>query len=167
MEYFKGLFFLTTNRIGQIDDAFLSRVSLVVGYEPLTDDKRKQIWNGFFAKLQSDMDRRKKEGKTPIIEVNRYAKQYLIQDPEVKELQWNGRDIRNAFQTAISLARFRAAQENGGAGSDIIDVDVDHFKSVVQMSKSFHKYMDSITGKGEADRARLGYDRNDKFSLQK
>ncbi|KAI7332767.1 hypothetical protein KC315_g4505 [Hortaea werneckii] len=33
MEYFRGLLFLTTNRVGQIDDAFMSRVHMAIGYE--------------------------------------------------------------------------------------------------------------------------------------
>jgi hypothetical protein len=94
MEYFKGLFFLTTNRIGHIDDAFLSRVNIVIGYDPLNDEKRNQIWNGFFAKLQSDMENRKKEGKTPIIQVDKYAKKYLLNDEAVKALKWNGREVQ-------------------------------------------------------------------------
>ena len=47
MEYFRGTLFLTTNRVGQIDDAFLSRVSVVLQYDRLSDDTRKRIWQGF------------------------------------------------------------------------------------------------------------------------
>ncbi|KAI7383006.1 hypothetical protein KC336_g18476, partial [Hortaea werneckii] len=51
MEYFRGLLFLTTNRVGQIDDAFMSRVHMAIGYERLSPDFRRNIWEGFFRKL--------------------------------------------------------------------------------------------------------------------
>ncbi|KAI9655727.1 MAG: hypothetical protein M1821_005162 [Bathelium mastoideum] len=163
MEYFKGVFFLTTNRVGHIDDAFLSRVAVIIGYDPLSDERRARIWNGFFAKLQKDMERRKQEGSKPIIQVSKYAKQYVLYDEEIKALEWNGREIRNALQTAISLARYRASREAGGTDDEVVDVEVDHFKSVMRMSKSFRGYMDSISKLPEAERAKRAWDRNDDF----
>ena len=163
MEYFKGIFFLTTNRIGHIDDAFLSRVNIVIGYDPLTDEKRARIWNGFFGKLQKDMERRKQDGSKPIIQVSKYAKQYVLYDEEIKALEWNGREIRNAFQTAISLARYRASKDEGTGDDDPVDVEVDHFKSVMRMSRSFRGYMDSISKLPEAERAKRAWDRNDDY----
>lgn len=55
MEYFQGLLFLTTNRVGQVDDAFISRVHVAIGYEALNPDTRSKIWQGFFAKLAREM----------------------------------------------------------------------------------------------------------------
>lgn len=51
MEYFKGLLFLTTNRVGQIDDAFISRVHVAIGYQALDEETRRKVWGGFFRKL--------------------------------------------------------------------------------------------------------------------
>ncbi|OTB00432.1 hypothetical protein M426DRAFT_65886, partial [Hypoxylon sp. CI-4A] len=48
MEYFKGLLFLTTNRVSQIDDAFISRVHVAIGYQALSPEFRVKIWRGFF-----------------------------------------------------------------------------------------------------------------------
>jgi hypothetical protein len=56
MEYFRGLLFRTTNRIGQIDDAFISRMHVVIEYKSLTNESRNKIWNGFFSKLERDME---------------------------------------------------------------------------------------------------------------
>ena len=164
MEYFQGLLFLTTNRVGQIDDAFLSRVTVVLQYDHLTDDTRKKIWNGFFKKLQQDSDRRGSKGNDDPddkrkIEVDRYAQKYVMNDPEVKDLKWNGREIRNALQTAISLASYKAVK--GGQAADMIEIEEEHFKSVVDMSKKFKTYMSSITGKEEGERARARQERAD------
>ncbi|RMY51205.1 hypothetical protein D0865_06484 [Hortaea werneckii] len=54
MEYFRGLLFLTTNRVGQIDDAFVSRVHMAIGYERLSPEFRRNIWEGFFRKLERE-----------------------------------------------------------------------------------------------------------------
>ena len=95
-----------------------------------------------------------------MIEVDRYARTYILNDPEVKDLQWNGREIRNALQTAISLANYKAVKE--GQSTNIVEIQEDHFKSVVAMSKKFKSYMKSISGKEEGERARARLDRADK-----
>ena len=163
MEYFRGLLFLTTNRVGQIDDAFLSRVTVVLQYDHLTDDTRKKIWNGFFIKLQQDSGRSGSESNDSDdhrkIEVDRYAKKYVLNDPEVKDLKWNGREIRNALQTAISLANYKAVKD--GRPANMVEIEEEHFKSVVDMSKKFKTYMSSITGKEEGERARARQERAD------
>jgi ATP-dependent Clp protease ATP-binding subunit ClpA len=163
MEYFQGLLFLTTNRIGQIDDAFLSRVHVVIGYTPLDEAKRKRIWDGFFRNLERDMAAPSRDG--PKIEVSKYAKEYVLNDEEVKALKWNGREIRNAFQTAISLAGYEAAKNPDWTTDKTIDVQKDHFSSVVMMSREFHSYMDSITLQEESQRARARMERNDEHML--
>ena len=163
MEYFRGLLFLTTNRVGQIDDAFLSRVTVVLQYDHLTDDTRKKIWNGFFKKLQQDSERRASKGEDSDdnrkIEVDRYAQSYVLNDPEVKNLKWNGREIRNALQTAISLANYKAVMD--GQAANIVVIQEEHFVSVVNMSKKFKVYMNSITGREEGERARARVERAD------
>ena len=163
MEYFRGLLFLTTNRVGQIDDAFLSRVTVVLQYDHLTDDTRKKIWSGFFKKLQKDSEHRASKNDDSDdnrkIEVDRYAQKYVLNDPEVKDLKWNGREIRNALQTAISLANYKAVKD--GQVANIVEIEEEHFKSVVDMSKKFKTYMNSITGKEEDARASARMERAD------
>ena len=163
MEYFRGLLFLTTNRVGQIDDAFLSRVTVVLQYDHLTDDTRKKIWNGFFRKLQRDSDRKDSKGPELIdgrkIEIDRYAQSYVLNDPDVTNLKWNGREIRNALQTAISLASYKALKD--GQTTNVVYIEMEHFVSVVEMSRKFKAYMSSITGKEEGERARARLERAD------
>jgi hypothetical protein len=47
LEYFEGIMFLTTNRIGSIDAAFKSRIHLSISYPPLNAAARRQIWENF------------------------------------------------------------------------------------------------------------------------
>lgn len=169
VEYFRGILFLTTNRPGQIDDAFVSRINIVIGYSLLDADGRRQIWEGFFKKLEADMAASAPPSSSsdpaparPHITVNAYAKDYVLEDPEVEALKWNGREIRNAFLTATYLARYKAVTQKGvDAESGSFEVRKEHFKSVVSMSRSFRSYVDSIDNYTEAERARHRGDRND------
>lgn len=149
MEYFKGLLFLTTNRVGQIDDAFISRVHVTIEYEALNEDTRAKIWNGFFAKLQ-----RERKGK---ITVAKLAKEYVLS----REISLNGREIRNALQTAIALASFQADEDKDHSDDEAVIVEEGHFKDVLDMSEKFHKYVASIRREDEAKRANVRGDRND------
>ncbi|KAI9766662.1 MAG: hypothetical protein M1839_004785 [Geoglossum umbratile] len=153
MEYFRGLLFLTTNRIGHIDDAFLSRVHVVIGFKRLNDRMRSLIWKGFFDKLKLE-----RKGDV-VVAVN--ARKYVLESDEVKKLQWNGREIRNAFQTSLALAEFEAFE----AGNEVVVVESEHFRRVVKMSKAFKTYVDSIEKMPEGKRAERLKDRNDAFDM--
>jgi hypothetical protein len=153
MEYFRGLLFLTTNRIGHIDDAFLSRVHVVIGYKKLNDDYRVRIWEGFFKKLKCE------RGGAVVVAPN--ARKYVLESDDVKKLQWNGREIRNAFQTSLALAEFEAFE----AQNEVVIVEKEHFERVMQMSKKFKEYVDSIEKLSEEKRAERLKDRNDAFAM--
>jgi hypothetical protein len=153
MEYFRGLLLLTTNRIGHIDDAFLSRVHVVIRFKPLDDRMRSLIWEGFFDKLKHG-----REGSV-VVAVN--ARKYALESDEVKKLQWNEREIRNAFQTSLALAEFEAFE----AGNEVVVVESEHFRRVVKMSKEFKRYVDSIEKMPENKRAERLKDRNDAFEM--
>ncbi|ETI28430.1 hypothetical protein G647_00879 [Cladophialophora carrionii CBS 160.54] len=152
MEYFNGLLFLTTNRVGQIDDAFISRVHVAISYPTLTADIRRKIWNGFFKKLVKE-----RVGK---IKVALNAKKWVLDNVESQD-EMNGRDIRNALQTAIRLAEFEAIQDPDNDPNESIVVEEAHFRRVLDMSNKFHKYVNSIRREDEAKRAGLRGDRND------
>ena len=94
LDYFQGILFLTTNRVGHFDEAFMSRIHLSLGYEPLSDNAREQIWDNLFKKLQQD---RKRGG--PEITYEYDAKRY-VQSRDVQALEWNGREIRNGKLTS-------------------------------------------------------------------
>lgn len=98
---------------------------------------------------------------TGVITVNKYAQDYVLEDKEVENLDWNGREIRNAFLTAMYLARYKEVKKGADPETASFEVRKEHFKSVVRMSKSFDDYMDSINNTSEAERARHRGDRND------
>jgi SpoVK/Ycf46/Vps4 family AAA+-type ATPase len=154
LDYFQGILFLTTNRVGQFDEAFMSRIHVSIAYDPLTDSARKEIWSGLYRKLEED---HKRGGE--LIMVSPYAQRYIETDDLVKALKWNGREIRNAFQTAVALAMFDAKKEAKEAGTPatggqkIIEMGRGHFEQVVTMSSAFKDYLKKFRGVDEEDYA--------------
>lgn len=158
MEYFSGLLFLTTNRVGHIDEAFMSRVHVVIGYPSLDDKKRRELWEGFFQKMRADTNGN--------IRVAASAKDYVLQSSEKLGIYLNGREIRNTLQTAISLAEFETREDPDYHEDDKITVAKDHFERVLDMSRSFRRYLDSIRHDTAEDRARNLLWRNDTEDLE-
>ncbi|KAI1289047.1 hypothetical protein F5Y03DRAFT_64840 [Xylaria venustula] len=162
MEYFQGILFLTTNRVGHFDEAFMSRIHVSIGYDPLDDDARGKIWDNLFRKLKED---HKNGGPEIVYEYD--AKQYVKKDPVIQKLQWNGREIRNAFQTAVALAIFdsKVARQKGASDEDSVpEIKEKHLTQVVKMSAAFKDYVTAThEGVQDADIAyRLGI-RHDRF----
>ncbi|KAJ5489840.1 hypothetical protein N7453_010665 [Penicillium expansum] len=151
MEYFKGLLFLTTNRVGQIDDAFISRVHIAIGYSSLNEEARRKVWNGFFRKLVRD-----RAGK---IQIAPDAKSWVLET--AGETQLNGRDIRNALQTAITLAEFESQEDPDYDETLVTIVTKTHFQKVLDMCNRFRGYVTSIRREDERKRAQGRGDRND------
>ncbi|KAI5927728.1 P-loop containing nucleoside triphosphate hydrolase protein [Camillea tinctor] len=159
MEYFKGLLFLTTNRVGQIDDVFISRVHAAIEYRPLTSDARVQIWSGFFRKLVKE-----RAGK---IQVTPEAKKWVLDRAKSGETQLNGRDIRNALQTAITLAEVDHEKDPDiDPEKTTVLVGQRHFEEVLHISNKFQSYVASIKREDERKRAANRADRNDFFNDQ-
>jgi SpoVK/Ycf46/Vps4 family AAA+-type ATPase len=84
LEYYEGLLFLTTNRLGNIDQAFQSRIHVSLSYPNLTSVARRRIWQNFLngkdSKFtESDLD-------------------------ELAEVDLNGRQIKNVLKSAALLA---------------------------------------------------------------
>ncbi|KAJ7934587.1 P-loop containing nucleoside triphosphate hydrolase protein [Mycena leptocephala] len=85
VEYFRGILFLTTNRVRAFDEAFLSRIHVALHFPELSEASRAQVWRAFIAKA--------------VVEG--------ISDTQIAMLaqrRINGRQIRNAVGTANSLA---------------------------------------------------------------
>ena len=53
LEYCTRILFPTTNRVSEFDEAILSRIHLLLKYENLNKDTRKNIWTSFLKKAQT------------------------------------------------------------------------------------------------------------------
>ncbi|KAI0755321.1 P-loop containing nucleoside triphosphate hydrolase protein [Daedaleopsis nitida] len=90
IEYYRGILFLTTNRIKTFDEAFLSRIHVALHFTELSAPTKAQIWRAFLRK--TGLEERE------------------ISDAMVEKLarrEINGRQIKNACRTATSLALSR------------------------------------------------------------
>lgn len=86
LEFYDGILFLTTNRVGSFDDAFISRIHVQLYYPDFDDESRQKVWQTFIDKLDRE--------RGDYIRLNIDAKEYL-EGKELKAVKWNGREIRN------------------------------------------------------------------------
>ncbi|KAK6507841.1 hypothetical protein TWF481_006263 [Arthrobotrys musiformis] len=116
VEYYQGILFLTTNRVSTFDDAFQSRIHVALRYSKLEPDAREQIWRNFITRI----DKR---------ETNIVEEDYK----ELSAIDLNGRQIKNAIRTALSIA-----DTNG----EILGVK--HFHIVFGVMASFERDLRSL-----------------------
>lgn len=151
LEYYRGVLFLTTNRVETFDAAFTSRIHVALHYGPLTDEHREKIWLNSFERLERDS-----EGK---VHVSVATREYVYDSRDVQSLKWNGREIRNALQTAVALAEAEAlGDEDGMAGENSknalhhkITVTDRHLRAVVKMSRGFKLFSAERQSRGSLD----------------
>jgi hypothetical protein len=121
-----------------------------------------KIWKNNFERLKVLNEERVSKDQPPI----EFDKRKILGWVKVnsKTLQWNGRQIRNAFQTAVSLAEFRARHETsskrrkkGSAAKDTdVDtplIDIEHFKLIARASIQFNDYLHDTLGDDEDELA--------------
>ena len=87
LEYYSGILFLTTNRVGTFDEAFLSRIDVSVGFPALNHESRVGLWSMFIKKLEKERQNK--------IRVEVDVKYYIKKDEDLLSLEWNGREIRS------------------------------------------------------------------------
>ncbi|KAJ4355135.1 hypothetical protein N0V95_003217 [Ascochyta clinopodiicola] len=109
LEYYKGILILTTNRVGAFDEAFKSRIHLHLYYPALNRDQTLAIW-----KMNLDRVINRKQGRVVADEqeVLRFAEAHF-KHHEKSNTRWNGRQIRNAFQTALAMAEYETLEAAG------------------------------------------------------
>lgn len=121
VEYYRGVLFLTTNRVGHFDDAFMSRIHVIIHYKTLSVEDRRKIWAQFFDKLEEDRDE---------FEITERARSYVFgkdsqgsdsdddsdrgrknKDIAMVNMPFNGREIRNGelqLRLKTYLKRYRS-----------------------------------------------------------
>lgn len=117
LEYYKGIIFLTTNRVVSFDDAFRSRIHIALRFGELDLPTRTKIWQTFVNRIRAS------GGKLD------------LSDEDVlmlAERQVNGREIKNAIKSAQSLAKRRGELLN-----------VHHLIRVLEIQQAFLNEVDS------------------------
>lgn len=104
LEYYRGILFLTTNRVATFDDAFTSRIHVPLRYSNLSETSRRTIWRNFCGRVPGGVDINDKE-------LDLLAKREL-----------NGRQIKNIIKAAESLAAFEGRRLNAAQLDDFTKV---------------------------------------------
>ncbi|KAF1973001.1 hypothetical protein BU23DRAFT_599204 [Bimuria novae-zelandiae CBS 107.79] len=154
MEYYSGILFLTTNRVGDFDEAFTSRIHVSLYYPELNEDTTVRVFE-----LNMDMIEERFETKGRIIKIDRmkigsFAARYFADHPHAR---WNGRHIHNACQTALALAEFEAQDKSLEDTEDpdiVVNLTVENFQVVRDAYLEFTKYINELHGTNAACRAK-------------
>ncbi|KAJ7633647.1 hypothetical protein DFH06DRAFT_1437667 [Mycena polygramma] len=123
VEYYRGILFLTTNRVQAFDEAFLSRIHVALHFGELSEASRAQVWRAFVA-------------RTNITGIDDAQIALLAKRPV------NGRQIKNAVRTAHSLA---VARKEG--------VAIGHFLETLDAMDEFTGQFEEMRVLAEASEA--------------
>ncbi|ODA81303.1 hypothetical protein RJ55_04268 [Drechmeria coniospora] len=141
IEYYDGLLFLTTNRPGQIDEAFHSRIHITLGLPDLDFERQKQVWLIFVRNLR--LDENDEANRAKKVELLKFVQQQLESKlREIKGFHMNGRQIRNCIRAAAAIAnrKGRSLQKE-----DIV--------AVVDLGMQFRVYMTRVNRMSQDERA--------------
>lgn len=100
--YFRGILFLTTNRVRTFDEAFQSRIHVSLLYPDLSPDAKRKIWIAMLNKVKP-----RKQNKTATAAASasgKYAGLTRSHLYELGEKKVNGRQIKNVVRTACAIA---------------------------------------------------------------
>jgi hypothetical protein len=170
LEWYNGVLILTTDRVGHLDEAVQSRVHLCIPYGRLSLKQTLGIFDLNIKQLQEVEWQRTmiaaKKGaryKELMIDVNSIyefaTRQFEENKPDVG--RWNGRQIRNAFVTASSLAHSESDDKQDPETQK--QLNGTHFEKVQQVTKMFDSYMISIDGTTRSEKAHQWLTRYDNF----
>ncbi|KAL4932090.1 ATP-binding protein [Aspergillus undulatus] len=147
LEYFSGVIILTTNRVGEFDEAFRSRIHVCLYYPKLEERETKEIW-------EKNIQRIKQSGLNMDIEdkkIRHFADEHWQRNFERPTRRWNGRQIKNAFQTAIALANWEFNEENDDARLERPLLKARHFRHIAKITAHFDDYISEIFGAYDED----------------
>ncbi|KAL2855278.1 hypothetical protein BJX68DRAFT_253847 [Aspergillus pseudodeflectus] len=156
MEYYAGILFLTTNRVGDFDEAFTSRIHVSLYYPDLSDKQTVEIFKLNLGMIEERFRRKGRKIKIDDVDIILFADNYFKEHPHGR---WNGRQIRNACQTALALAEYEAQEAQGDNPQNSVKTDaavnltVAHFAVVSDAYLEFIDYINRLFGTNSSRRA--------------
>ena len=128
LDYFEGILLLTTNRPGDIDEAFVSRIHITLGLNSLDKAEQRKVWTIFIRDLEiSDAEKR---------EMLSYVTENFAED------KLNGRQIRNTVRTALALAQLNHQNLN-----------TEHLQSVMKIGREYQTYLARLNNMNQEEHA--------------
>ena len=111
--------FLTTNRIGTIDAALMSRIQVAIHMGTLDEEQRRILWENWFNNRKLGLNDSSR--KALLAQLDRWAK-----------MKMNGRKIRNTLNIAQSIAYTRVGSDGNMSPEDL--------EMAANEAQSFHDY---------------------------
>ncbi|KAI3397116.1 hypothetical protein diail_11177 [Diaporthe ilicicola] len=160
LEYYSGILFLTTNRSGALDEAVKSRVHLSLLYPHLGYRDTISLFKmniDRLAQIEKETARITGQQEMTIEEngIMDFAERHYHNFEGMEDSRWNGRQIRNAFQIAASLARYQHHKQPHRG----LYVGAEHFGKVEDATLEYDKFRNSTANKTESEIAYAKGDR--------
>ncbi|KAL6850625.1 hypothetical protein ACO1O0_007749 [Amphichorda felina] len=163
LEYYSGILFLTTNRVGIIDPAFKSRIQMSLFYPHLDRAVTIELYKKFIERAKAEQARSNSYlFKIKRSELIQFAKENFRYLRKKNRDPWNGRQIRNAFQTAITLAEYESM--NKAKEDPITILGKAQFEIVAEGYEKFDEYLITTLGSSEGEMAKRENWRDDEYS---
>ena len=142
LEYYSGVIILTTNRVGEFDEAFRSRIHVSLYYPKLDYESTSKIWERNIQRLKdSSLDLEFDE-----VKIREFSEEHWRANSDRPSRRWNGRQIKNAFQTALALANWDYRETKKGRSLERPILKTEHFECVASVSTHFDDYISGIHG---------------------
>lgn len=173
LEYYSGILFLTTNIVGVIDEAFKSRIHVALEYPAIDEKSTLEIWSKILQRIKRNNEKAEMKILFDESALMKFAKRHY-RSHQPKGSTWNGRQIRNAFQTAIGIGQYKRLEkidQAAGQGklpekiSRHIRLTVASFETVAETTSDFERYIRSTRG-DDRDRAAASLFRRDEHSSE-
>ncbi|RYP41370.1 hypothetical protein DL768_010503 [Monosporascus sp. mg162] len=158
LEYYSGILFVTTNRVGVIDEAFKSRIHISLCYPRIRQRETCQIWENILKRIERNNDTSEVKIKFDRASLLEFAVKHYRKNEET-ETTWNGRQIRNAFQTAIALGNYEREKRLRAAGMTeedaarsgqktwmTVKLTRANFRKIAKTASEFEDYLASVRG---------------------
>ncbi|KAM0248303.1 hypothetical protein ACHAP5_003473 [Fusarium lateritium] len=142
LEYYPGILFLTTNRVGALDEALTSRVHVSIFFPYLNMQQTVDLFSMNLKRSEMIAEQRATRTKAPKLiikhdEIKQFAEDQFLDRPSQSSPWWNGRQIRNAFQIATSLAY---ADSPDDVETPQRFLRRHHFEQVLKFIKDYEQY---------------------------
>ncbi|OJJ76617.1 hypothetical protein ASPBRDRAFT_192737 [Aspergillus brasiliensis CBS 101740] len=148
LEYYSGILILTTNRVGDFDEAAISRIHCALYYPPFNRERTLEVW-------RKGINRLKLQNKNSPLPVKCDRKEIMNLARRLWKdgCRWNGRQIKNALQTAVALAEWDKIKENPDSEA-CPQLKVEHLQAVADANAHFELYLTQVRS---SDRTRASH----------
>ncbi|KAF5368050.1 hypothetical protein D9758_004441 [Tetrapyrgos nigripes] len=132
VEYYRGILFLTTNRVKAFDEAFLSRIHVALHFHELPFQSKIEVWTAFLRKIGALASGSIEDS---------FSHSGCITPDQIRTLAQrnvNGRQIKNAVRTAQSMA--------AGKGERLC---LEHFMATLDGMEGFMREFEKVRAGAE------------------